>query len=470
MHLDEKNVLLNAALLYAALVLVTIVIAAIVFIIRALFTRKSILTTLSLPVSTQAGSGNAQVSVDPESQKYAYSWFGDKKNKILAKFKFTKSTNPTGSLKQYKLKDWPYTEETKTELATTKKSPFRFINVIELSISPLIAEKRKYSIEELFQLQPPLEKPISGSVRISLLLQYRSPYPPLRLLSPLQSDDYVVSISHLLQAKDSVAQTLGLLRLVCLSQSRHVFANPVHFLESYCKALVKAAGEPEIFGRQCEILREGLFNSVACFCWEHWHLVSALHTMSGPTKTNSPIFAALNFTYREFFVPWSLDPFNVNRAVIFQIFLCVAQYSLSSLPKANSTHRVATLLKECACNTECLEFRELLPILGQMIASSQKLSNKKFSYEVLAELLQPHVNCCLSAEDVYSLESILQALIRHGLAPDQHNAVREISTKICEDVGLRFTEVSLWVNLDHVHKLSEKKNSMVAPGAWLVFH
>lgn len=471
MIIDERNVLLNSVLVFSASFIAVSLLAIVVFVTRACISGSA--PNAPTPDKDdypkgQAGLNASQKSYS-ESQNYAYSWFGIGQPDVHAE-RFQVLTNSLDTTKKFKLKEWPSAllREERKMPPRAKRAPFRFLNVVESSTSPLLAQRKKYLVEKLLELRPPPEIQMPASLRILELLHYKNPLPPLRWASPLDAEHVGDQISGFLVEGCPTAQTLGLVRLMSWGQTTRVYANPVHFTEPYCKILVLACGDLDRLARQSQTLQEGLTNCVACFCWEHWHLVDALRTISENNPT-SPIYAALNDTNREYFAKRNSDPFNVSRPVVFDLSVGVTHCALVHFPKANSARRAAALLQECAANTKCGEFRQFLPTIGQAVASSLRPSKKAFFYDVLLNLVRPHVNCCLSAKDVYSLESILQSLIRHALTPDQHMLVRERSGRICHVLGQRFTEVSMWTTAEQPEKIPNKISPLIPPGAWLVF-
>lgn len=504
MEFPKEQIWWNAAYVFAFLVVTTAFLAGAVFLIRAWMVRSKPTDRNEHGTQLQELSSGKQIeqfeiAESEETRNYASLWFegnkGHPRNVPLVRsvhhspippaisggggrnlhLSVHKRSQPSGA--RNSLDSNPAT-------ICVKKSPPNYINVIPSTLSPDHTRRKRYAPSELMALQQRLPSHSDeGPVLLSSLLRYDVVLPLVIVTSPEEAEARIAECGHFLREQDSVSRVLGLLQLVSLGASEFIYGNPTHFLESFCRQLVHVsraiAGfdnlreelvDPMVGVKTLRVeLLELLLSFVASFCWEHWHLEHIIQSLEGGIGFSSATLGMETFklSYQGFFLRWDLRPFKVNRPTIFGLFCRFLEAGHVVQPQSSACRRLATLFIECAANTKCLEYRELFPVVAHGITSSDRGSTVAFFYDILTEITSRHLVCCLSAHDVFSLDSVLQAIIRYGLESTQNDRVRHKVANLCQIIGDRFAEVSLWADSSNIGNPShEELASPLAPGAW----
>lgn len=486
MNFLQEAIIRNSLCILGLLVAVTTIFAAGVFLVREWMKRVKPHQTGVYTEMEAFGDENIQnpprndvastLSTVTNLQAYTYHW--DEDNHIVPKRpgipittrKSSSTRKPittNGSrnklVREFQQSDWPVNLNlsAKGTPDRVKRSP-HYLDMISPPGSPLMFRKR-YPIEELMDLRPlPKSEPHTVPVQLSSLLNYKSQLPLLNSISSPQLELNIAECTLLLRLVDTASKNIGLFKILHLGVSKQIYSNPVHFVESYCHGLVLSVRNT-LMNAQAPDLQDLLVNVASCFCWEHWYLLSSLQKLKTMVNDKQPPGAeALHRTYHGYFLPRKVEPYKLSRPSIFGLLADLCNNSLSSRPKADSTRRLAALFLGSAADTECLEYKVLVPHLADAVSRSCKASTKGFFYVVLLEMVKPHIHCCLAAQDVYSHDSVLFALIKYGLEEPQ-NSVRERAKQLYREIGQRHTE--LWTTLNAFLK-ANGEGPNVAPGAW----
>lgn len=417
--LEEEHILENAAIFFAALTGATSILALLVFSVRAWLVR----TTSAVRNDSAPPKEVPALDVLVSLHDYAYNWFNVAKapsakfeppkirkqrwphrgshsrSGIPTNEEFTPDTSNTKSLGSG--------EKLPPDLKPLPKVSPRYLDLIE-SITPILP--RKYLPTELIALQPQSHAP-PAPLHLSALLNYPSAVAPVDIASPKQAELAIAECVALLSSTDGPSRTFGILRFLRLGCSRGVFTCAVHFVEAYCLVLVRSV-HGELLANQPPALQELLVSVLGVFCWEHWHLSDILQTLAAARPP--PGSRALDVLYRRYFEAWKVHPFKVSRATVMGV-LCRGYLEMwTRLGPSHAKTAFPALFRVCASNCECHEHLVLLPILAEAVTAAKRPSALGFFYDILVQMVEPHIACCVEADDVLP-DSILVALIMHGL-------------------------------------------------------
>lgn len=476
MDFFQTDIIQTSLCIFAVLVAITTLSAVALFFIRMWMdrTRPDYAASIGLNgfVSTpihkppdKYGGSSSTTSTDSIAP---YRWFGEPGLQMSGK-PGTSETSRKSRAKEFRQFKWPLGLATLTgenSISGLKKSTPCYLDLIASTGSPFMFKKR-YLTKELLSLRPvPVrDPPPDDHIQLSSLLRYECTLPTSGWVSLQNFERSVSECTVFLQLADPATKNLGLFKLLHLGASDQVYSNPVHFFESYCFIVILAVHTLAI-STQSPDLQSLVVDVVSCFCWEHWHLLYLLTTKK---EQHSLGAKSLDSLYKQYFLVHNLEPFKLSRPAIYGIFVELCTHALASRPKSEATRRLVALFLECAAETECLEYDLMLPYLARAVTSSYKSSTKSFFYVVLLETVKPHIHCCLKAQDVYSLESVLHALIRHGLDASSTSVIEKV-TQLCRAIGERFAELTIWATTEPpVRANSEIAISYVAPGAWRPF-
>lgn len=497
---SEDNLIANTLYIFLLLVFVAVVLAGASFAVREY--TLSLKHAKKAPPQTRGGKEDeeveeeevnaAEVDLGKHSPRGWFGGFGGFKANSQKEKEHASSADSGESKSQFHENDQTLGSAFEREDDTSLKcslspmtSPPHLIDIIRATTSPLFG-RRIYLEGELRTLHPPPPVPPPanpGPVKISSLLQFERPITAVRFSTADDADQAIFDASALMAHKNVSARSIGAFRLAAIGVTHKPYDNATHFLATFCEVIESIVDSVSIYSdtRGVPGLQKMAVDLVSSFCWEHWHWpemapreigkpIGLKKAAPGVAKADPPseIIAKLAF--------WGRTPSVLSRLAIFRLLcnLYLGAPALVGLQRSGLVFKLASVFRACASSSYCLDHRLLIPMIAQAVAAATRDSIKALLYDVLLELLRPHVDCCVAPQDVFLPSSDLQDLVLHGLGREQAEFVRERAANLARILAQKYPEVSLWCDKNEPTPapklaLDKRLQGTEAPGAWQFF-
>lgn len=503
MFLSSTNVIANALYMYLGLIFISALLGSLCFAVREYFKhpRPKHIRSLSAsstpqkrietpeapparaPIQCPEPPQIASLPIVPEKRSATYKPFGKgwvirrKKEERSPEFNSSSMVKPATSELTVrestgKSEEISETDSGKPENSGESESAKATESGPELPKAPRFVYS-EHTLRHLGPKQKEAFDPDRG-VRLSEILQWNCTFP---IQDPLSATEQLPQISRFISDSTVNTKCIGLFQLAAIGSFHAVFGNEIHFHPHFCTLMMSSVDSLLIYvaSKHVNTLQALLVDLAACVAWEHWNsgrcpklaLAAKMSSEPRPSAGSEALASSADMDY-------SASAQSLNGPVVLDqpsVFRLLCNLYLGSPAMATSVRpalllKLSAVLRDCASRTACLQFRALVPILGRAVTATQRGSIKAVFYDVLIELVQPHVLCCVAPQDVFSPTSEIQALVLQGLWVEQPDAVRERSAKMAALLAQKFPAVGLWSKPLHHAPLGGPLAGTFAPGTW----
>lgn len=343
---------------------------------------------------------------------------------------------------------------------------------VKENIDAFETPKHRYLESELRRLcQPQNATSLPDQLDLLRLLKFENQLPPPQFDTTKVARMVIEELRISLLDKEDTSRALAFFQLAAIGSSQSVFDNPIYYHETFCNLLEDQVENHSLFKHSSSVdgLQMLLIDLLVCFTWCHWNYEDFFN-LKGSERFPSQIEND-NYPYPaqkmlEYFRRSALEPFVMSHLSVFRLLCSVWLESSFLLPLASL--KLSLVFRTCAQQTGCYEHRQLLPLIEQSILAAENPSVKPFFYDLVAEIIEPHVDCCIDTHDVFYPHSHLQGLILQGMWIGQSSEIRAKANHVAHILGRAYPEVKLWTepceartsNTQHMHDYSN------TPGSW----
>lgn len=342
-----------------------------------------------------------------------------------------------------------------------------------------------YLMEQLLRLNSARELDSSSQVRVSEVLRPRFSIPRAQA-EPLAE---IREVKAMLSEECATTKSMALFRLVCLGSTPEPFANPAHFNDDVCDLMITIVDSLLLYSAcfSSAGLQQATFDLATTFVWEHWNgnpatalaatRKSAANVLVSPGLTlgsvlvRDPDMAGNSGepSYRHH-TPLHSEVVWLSPVTVFRLF-CNLYLGTPVILKEIRPHcvfKLSALFQTCARRTRCRQHRDLFPLLEQAVKSAERASIKTFFYEIAICLLEPHLFCCLTPEDVFTPGLPIRELISTGLWAEQQGPVRDKAAELARVMSDKFPDFGSWGSGQRTPFAGESVTGTLGPpGSWL---